>query len=265
MDQQTNASDILFAEERRSGIVQLVNTKKKVLVPELVEHFHVSPATIRNDLRDLEKLGLIKRTHGGAIPVGSAKVGYEPESDLRRVEHLTRKQAIARQALSYIEEGDVIILDTGTTTLELAKLLGRFRNLIVIVNDIEIARVLEPIDDIQVIVIGGILRKKVHSLVGPFATKLLSELNVDKVFLGTNCFSLSKGCTTPDIQQAEIKKAMIAIASEVILLCDSSKLERSSFVQFAEVSDLSAVITDSEAQEAFVEELTKEGVQVTIV
>jgi len=264
MESNANPNDYLFAEERRNQIVQRLKTKRKVTVPELVAHFGVSPATIRNDLRDLEKLKLIQRTHGGAIPLDSYKMGYEPDHEHRSIDNHKQKRAIARRAIDYIEEGDIILLDTGTTTCELAKLLGKFDNLTVIVNDIEIARVLEDIDNVQVIVIGGMLRKKIHSLVGPFATKLLAELNVDKVILATNCFSLAKGCTTPDIQQAEVKKAMIDIAGEVILLCDSSKMERNSFVQFADVSKITTLITDRGLEHDLAEAYGAVGVQVVI-
>lgn len=256
--------EVLFAEERRAEIVRLVNESKKVLVPDLIEHFSVSPATIRGDLRDLETAGLIKRTHGGAIPSDFSKVGFEPDSSAKNVEHLAEKRLIAHKAAAMVEDGDIIILDTGTTTLEMARLLRDKRNVTVIVNDIEIALCLEPFEGINVIVIGGTLRKKFHCTIGPFAAGLLSELNVDKAFLGTNAFSAQKGCTTPDINTAEIKKIMVQVAAQVIVLCDSSKIGKNSFVQFVPTQEIDALITDDQVDERLLQELTEQGVEVHV-
>ncbi|MBB3111038.1 DeoR family fructose operon transcriptional repressor [Paenibacillus phyllosphaerae] len=257
-------TEILFAEERRADIVRWINEKKKVLVPELIEHYKVSPATIRGDLRDLEASGLIKRTHGGAIPGDAAKAGFEPDAAAKNVSHLAQKRAIAAAAAELVENGDIIILDTGTTTLELAKLLKDRNNVTAIVNDLEVALCLEQFDGVQVIVIGGTLRKKFHCTVGPFATNLLAELNVDKVFLGTNAFSAQKGCTTPDINQAEIKKMMLRIATQVYILCDSSKIGHNSFVPFAGPQDIDTIITDSHISQRLLEELTDSGLDVRL-
>ncbi|MFB9278410.1 DeoR/GlpR family DNA-binding transcription regulator [Cohnella cellulosilytica] len=257
-----NATDILFAEERKEAIVKLVNERKKVLVPELIDYFKMSPATIRNDLRDLEAAGLIKRTHGGAIPSSAIRVGFEMDSNSKNVELVPAKEAIARKAVEWVEEGDIIVLDTGTTTLEMAKRLLHKKNVTVIVNDIEIASVLEKFEGVNVVIIGGTLRRNFHCTVGPFAVKLLSELNVDKVFLGTNAFSAEKGCTTPDINQAEIKKTMVQIATQVIVLCDSSKIGKNSFVQFAPPSDIDALVTDDNVDSALLKEISETGIDV---
>ncbi|MCR8633046.1 DeoR/GlpR family DNA-binding transcription regulator [Paenibacillus radicis (ex Xue et al. 2023)] len=234
----------LFAEERKSEIIELIKERDKILVPELVRHFKVSPATIRNDLRDLEQMGLIKRTHGGALSLDFPSVGFEKETTIKGSENLIQKQSIARQALEYVEEGDIIVLDAGTTSIELAKLLKNKDNITVVVNDIDIAACFDEAEGIQVLIIGGILRKKFHCTVGPFATKTLNELNVDKAFLTTNSLSIDRGCTTPDIAQAEVKKIMAQIASQVIVLCDSSKIGINSFVQFIPFTEIDLLITD---------------------
>jgi len=258
-------SDPLFAEERKDTIVKLVNERKKVLVPDLIDYFKMSPATIRNDLRDLEAAGLIKRTHGGAIPSDSVRVGFELDSTKKNVKQLNEKEAIARKAAELVEDGDIIILDTGTTTLEMAKRLKDKKNVTVIVNDIEIAACLEQFDGISVVVIGGTLRKKFHCTIGPFAVKLLSELNVDKVFIATNGFSVEKGCTTPDINQAEIKKVMVQITTQVIVLCDSSKIGKNSFVQFVQPKEIDTFITDDQASPDVVSALLELGIDVHTV
>lgn len=255
-------SEPLFAEERKKEIIKLLKEKEKVIVPDLCAYFNVSPATIRNDLRELEQSGLLKRTHGGAIDI--SKVGYELNAKERQVKNLSQKKAIARKALEYIEDGDIIILDTGTTTLELAKLLHGFKELTIVVNDLEIARYLEEIDGVNIILIGGTVRKNFHCTVGPFASKILAELSVDKVFLATNGFTLEKGCTTPDINQAEIKEIMVNIASQVILLCDSSKIGQSTFTQFASPTEIDMLISDQHLDSKTLAELSNQDFELVI-
>ncbi|MEK0316697.1 DeoR/GlpR family DNA-binding transcription regulator [Cohnella sp. 56] len=257
-------ADVMFAEERQAAIARLIREKGKVLVPELVGRFKMSPATIRNDLRDLEARGQIKRTHGGAIPGDAARVGYELDNNGKTVKELRLKAVIAAKAASLVEDGDIVILDAGITTREMSKHLYDKKNLTVIVNDIEIAAILEKFEGVSVVVIGGMLRRNFHCTVGPLAVKLLSELNVDKVFLGTNGFSASKGCTTPDMNQAEVKRTMIQIATQVVLLCDSAKIGKNSFVQFAEPSRIDLMITDSLISRQHLDELAETGLEVMV-
>lgn len=232
----------LFAEERKKEIIDLLKENAKLLVPDLCAHFQVSPATIRNDLRELENKGLLKRTHGGAI--SNFKARYEPNSYQKEVEFLEAKKAIARYAVQFVEDGDTIAIDTGTTTLEFVKLLSSKKQLTVVTNDMEIARYLETLSDANIIITGGLIRKDFHCSVGPIAIHSLGELFVDKAFIGTNGITLEEGLTTPDITQAEVKKAMINIASEVIVLCDSSKFGNKAFAKVAPISKVNRVITD---------------------
>lgn len=178
----------LFAEERKQKILDLLKEKSKLMVPELCSEFGVSPATIRNDLRELENAGLLKRTHGGAIKV--SKTSFELNSYQKKVTNLNEKKAIARIAINYVEDGDTIALDTGTTTLELARLLSSRKNITVVLNDIEIAAYLENEQNIDVILIGGSLRKGFHCTVGPIAVRSLQGLYVDKAFMATNGISV---------------------------------------------------------------------------
>ena len=232
----------LFAEERKGQILELLRQKSKLLVPELCDYFDVSPATIRNDLRDLENERKLKRTHGGAISL--EKTSFELDSRHKEIRNMEQKRQIAACAATLIEDGDTIILDTGTTTLELAKCLSGKRDLTIVLNDIEIASLLEESTQANLILIGGTLRHGFHCTVGPMAVSYLSELNVDKVFLSSNAVSLDRGFTTPDFNQAEVKKTMIQVASEVIMLSDSSKFGKLSFTQFAALSDIDKLITD---------------------
>ncbi|RUQ32460.1 DeoR/GlpR transcriptional regulator [Peribacillus cavernae] len=264
MNNTNNNKGHLFAEERKNEIVEILNVQEKILVPELVDYFQVSAATIRNDLRDLEHDGLLKRTHGGALALVFPTVGFEKESEIKGYEYLTQKHAIAKKAFELVEEGDVIVLDAGTTSLEFARLLKEIKNITVVVNDLEIARCFDDSNGIQVLIIGGTLRKKFHCTVGQFATKTLSEINVDKAFLSTNSFSLEKGCTTPDVSQAEIKKVMSDIASQVIVLCDSSKIGITSFVQFVPAAEIDILITDNDINQITLQKLIDSDLKVIV-
>jgi DeoR family transcriptional regulator, fructose operon transcriptional repressor len=237
------AGESLFAEERKINIVEYIQKHKKATVPELCAAFDVSSATIRNDLRELENSGLIIRTHGGAMV--KSKTGFELTDKQKQAQSSEEKKRIGELALGLIEDGDTILLDTGTTTGELAKLLHTKQNINVVTNDYHIASVLEDFETVEVIFMGGIVRKGFHCTVGIAGREMLSSLSVDKAFMGANSFSFEKGASTPDINHAETKKAMLSIAAKIILLCDSTKWGKNSFAHFINAEDLDVFITDS--------------------
>ena len=247
MENHQGSSRLLFAEERKKKLVEYINEKRSVIVPDLCEAFSVSGATIRNDLRELDDAGLITRTHGGAIR--KTRTGFEPDMDYRSERNMEAKILVAETALETIENGDTIILDTGTTVTELARLLGRKENLTVVTNDITIAAILEKTPSCEVLLIGGLLRKGFHCTVGYGMFSHLGSLSVDKALLGANSFSARKGASTPDLSQSEIKRQMIEIAAKVILLCDHTKLETDSFINFAAPSRIDLLVTDSISEE----------------
>jgi len=237
-----DANETMFAEERKLKIIDLLNQNKKVTVTELVHLFNVSSATIRSDLRELDDKGQIIRTHGGAIIESGA--GFEPDTEQKRDSNLAAKQQIARIAIELIHDGDTVIFDTGTTTLELAKLLSQGHRVTTVTNDFEIARVLEDMNSISILMLGGEVRKKFHCTVGTAGINLLAQLSVDKAFMGTNSLSISKGASTPNLQQAEIKKAMIASAKKVILLCSNRKLGKDSFAHFLSLDQIDTLVME---------------------
>lgn len=249
----------MFAEERKLKIVEILNHNKKVTVAELCEVFDVSSATIRNDLRELDESGQLIRTHGGAII--KTKASFEPDSTQKRDLNVVEKQRIAQVAINLIEDGDTIILDTGTTTLELAKLLNQKKNLTVVTNDFYIASVIEEFDTIHIILMGGIVKKKFHCTVELPGKETLAGLRVDKAFVGTNSLSLENGATTPDVTLAATKKHMIASASKVILLCSNKKVGKTSFAQFASVDQIDTLVID-EIREKMKKELEEYDIDV---
>ncbi len=238
------SEDTLFVEERKLKILEYIQERRKATVAELCERFRVSSATIRNDLRDLQAGNLLVRTHGGAIV--KSKTGLEPDMNQRKVQNLEAKRKIAEAAMRLVEGGDTIILDTGTTVLELARLLHQRRDITVVTNDLMIALCLEECEAVRVVLLGGSLRRKFHCTVtyGSAVSGMLSELTVDKAFMGVNSFSIEKGASTPDIAHAQTKKLMMSIAAKIILLVDSSKMERNSFALFAPLDKVDAIVTD---------------------
>jgi DeoR family transcriptional regulator, fructose operon transcriptional repressor len=233
----------LFTAERKAKILEILQLQNKVTVAKLASEFGVSGATIRSDLRQMHAQGLIIRTHGGAMQKISSNI--ELYTDQKLDSNIEKKKHIAEAALQLISDGDSIILDTGTTTLELAKLLYRKGYLTVITNDIEIALTLEKHPSAKIYLLGGLIRKMFHCTLSLSGKPLMDGIIVNKAFMGTNAFSLDKGALTPDISQAETKKAMIQCAQEVILLCDSSKIGKVSLSQFARIEDIDIFVTDA--------------------
>jgi DeoR family fructose operon transcriptional repressor len=235
--------ELVFVEERKRDILEYIVSRKKATVAELCARFGVSSATIRNDLRDLEENGALVRTHGGAIVRGQAR--FEPDAAEKGPQHTAEKRAIAALALGCIEDGDTIVIDTGTTTLELARILGAKQDITVITNDLAIAMSLEEHPSATVHFLGGVMRKRLHCTVGSRAEEALRGLTVDKAFMAANSFSIEKGACTPDLQQADLKKTMMSIAIKVYLLVDSSKIGKNSFARFALPEEIDCLVTDT--------------------
>ena len=252
--------DGMFAQVRKQAITEIVNQKGNVTVGELCERFQVSPATIRNDLRELEEAGAIERTHGGAI--NCQKAVYEPNTYQKEVQHVLEKEAIVKVAAEFIKPGDAIALDTGTTTFQLAKHLVGIERLTVVTNDLQIAAWLERNTDVSILMAGGAVRRHFHCTVGLTAMNTISKLRVDKVFAAANGVSVDYGLSTPSIDMANIKTGLVEAAEEVFLLCDSSKINRNSLVVFAPISQVDVMITDNKADQDFVSAVTEAGVRV---
>lgn len=232
-----------FVEERKRAVLAFVNDRKRATVAELCTRFEVSAATMRSDLRDLEQEGQLVRTHGGATVREKAR--FELGLQERGVQHSAAKKAVAQRALERIENGDTILLDTGTTTFELAALLGERSDITVVTNDLAIALLLDKHPTATVHLMGGTMRKHFHCTVVTLAEQFLHGIKVDKAFISANNFSIDAGATTPDLQQAETKRRMMAVATKTFLLVDSSKLGKSSFAQFAPAESIDCMVVDA--------------------
>ncbi len=253
----------MFAEERKSRIVEFINENEKATVSQLCDRFEVSRATIRNDLNELDEKGLIKRTHGGAISTQS--VNYEMSIVDREVRFQSEKEAIAGQAISYIRDGDCIGLDAGTTTYEVAKLLTGFSRLTIITYDLNIASYLDLNTEHTVILAGGEIRKRFHYMTGDAALRTLQDLYLDVLFLAGNGVDAQRGLTTPNLDTARIKKCMIANSKHKILLADHSKINNVSFTKYAEISEIDVFITDAGADKKSLRAIGDKDVEVIAV
>jgi DeoR family fructose operon transcriptional repressor len=253
----------LFAEERKKRVVELLREQNKVLVPDLCKLFNISPATVRNDLNELAVSGLIHRTHGGAIP--AVQTAHKLTTVQKVVQHIDEKRAIAQYASTLVHDGDSIALDTGTTTMELVRCLVNVKNLTVLLNDIEIALFLENNSSAHVVLVGGRIRRGFHCMIGSPAVQEIKGYSVDKVFIAANAANSVNGLATPDISQAEVKKALISIALEKIALVDSGKIGRKSFAHFASMKDIDLLVTDSGADQDEIKAIQECGVDVVQV
>lgn len=253
----------MLNEERRRSILELLNRDGRVFVKELADQFNTSQVTIRKDLETLHEQNHLHRTHGGALP---AREGALEDPTLREKEQLHRKEKlhIATAAARMVNEGQVVILDSGTTTTAIARALRVFKKLTVVTNAVNIAVELAgtPID---VILTGGTLRKNSFSLVGPIAEETLAHLNADILFLGVDGFDVRHGLSTPNLLESKVNRMMAEIAKRTVAVCDSSKFGRRSLSLIIETSAIQQVITDRGISKSDLRVLKEAGVEVTIV
>jgi DeoR family transcriptional regulator of aga operon len=250
-------------EERRRAILDLLNRQGRVVVSELSRHFETSRVTIRRDLEVLHAHGMVHRTHGGALPSRDAAL-EDPTLREKEKLHHQEKLRIADSAASMVKEGQVIILDSGTTTTAIARALRSFQNLTIITNAVNIAAELAG-TAVEVILTGGTLRKNSFSLVGPIAEETLRGLSADLLFLGVDGFDVHYGLSTPNLLEAKVNRVMVEVAKHTIAVCDSSKFGRRSLSLIVPMSALQEVITDSGAPKSDLRVLKQASIEVTVV
>lgn len=241
----------MSAIERKNQIVQMLEVKGKIDISELAEELSVTPMTIRRDLDVLEKQKKLIRTHGGAVLPQLLIQERTFESKLGLA--ADKKRMIAQEAVALVEEDMTIMLDSGTTNFEIAKLLKYKKHLTIVTSDIKIAVELMNTQH-EVIVLGGRLQNGIGALYGPLAEHTLSELHVDAFFLGAHAVHPIHGVTTPSLEKAALKKAMIDAANNVYLVIDSTKFDQKSFSKVCDVHSTSKLITDADITEEQLEE-----------
>ena len=256
----------VFAEERQHQIGRLVIERGRVRVGDLAERFAVSGVTIRKDLAELERQGRVVRTHGGAVSPAGA--GAERAFDVRERLQRAEKDASGRAAAAMGTDGESIALDASTTALAMARHLRAHRDwlhLTVVTNGLRIALELAGCPGVSVVMPGGFIRPEALSLVGPMGEGLLQRVNVQRAFLGATGFTVEAGLCDGTEEEAQIKRLLVAAASETVGLVDRTKWSRKSFATFCPTALLTAVVTDAPAPADLAQVLRAAGVSVVEV
>jgi DeoR family transcriptional regulator, fructose operon transcriptional repressor len=254
----------MYAEERQQAIAALVADRGRAAVTALAAEFGVTTETVRRDLAVLERAGMLRRVHGGAVPAGSLSL-VETGLAERRGTRTEQKAKIAAAALDLLPgTGGSVLLDGGSTTAALADVLPVDRRLYVATSSVPIAARLAGAPGVTLHVLGGRVRGITQTAVGDATVRALADLRVDVAFLGTNGISPDFGFSTPDEAEAATKRAMAAAASRVAVLADSSKLGREHLVRFAAPGDVDVLVTDAGADPATVAALEAAGVGVVV-
>jgi DeoR family fructose operon transcriptional repressor len=254
-----NGNNKEFAPQRLDNLRELIRGKGAVRVEEICSELHVSPATVRRDLDQLEGIGAIRRVHGGAVSVESRL--EEPLFDDKASLAAREKHHIAETALQFVEPDDTIYLDGGSTVLEFARLLRDRTNVTVVTNSLRAAHELAGRGP-RLILIGGELRRLSQTMVGPLTRCLLEELHLDKAFMGTIGLTLKDGLTTTDPGEAYTKELVMNRARQVILLAYSSKAWKVAFAQAGRWERVYALVTDRQFDKNLAKELTSKGIKV---
>lgn len=258
------AEEGLLIDERRRRICELLREQGRVTVGELALRFGTSQVTIRADLSALESAGALLRTHGGALRLSEDS---DQPLDVKQLQHHAEKVRIGQAAAALIRDGETLILDSGTTTAEIARAIRRLelKSINVITNALNVAALLTDAPAVRLIVPGGILRRDSNSLSGPMAEAALSHLQADRLYLGADGIDPEVGVMTPHLPEAELNAQMIRISRQVVVVADSSKLQRRNVSLIAKVEQLHMLITDRAAPAEPVEALRLRGVEVRLV
>lgn len=257
----------MIAAERHQKIIELVVEAGQVTITEICELFNVSEMTARRDLSKLDREGLLRRVHGGAIR--SLGRSYEPPFTARATKNLKIKQKIGLKAAELIVDGDSIALDVGTTTLEIVQGLKDRRDLTIVTSCLQIANAvvssLSIESNVRLILSGGIVRPRELSMIGSIPEFVYKNLHVDKAFLGIGGISLQDGLTEFNLEDSRVKEELIKSAQEVIVVADSSKFGQTTFKTVGPINVAQKIVTDRNAPQEIVAAIEQLGVEVLMV
>ncbi|MCY0932241.1 DeoR/GlpR family DNA-binding transcription regulator [Streptomyces sp. H27-H1] len=253
----------MYAPERQQEILRLAREAGRVDVLSLAEQFQVTAETVRRDLKALDRAGLVRRVHGGAIPAG--RLDFEPDLTEREGTAADEKDRIGAAALAELPDGGSVILDAGSTVARLAAVVPVDSVLTVVTHALPVAARLADHTGIDLHLVGGRVRHRTRAAVDAWALRAYAEIRADVLFLATNGFSAEGGLTTPDLAEAAVKRAAMAAARRVVLLADSAKAGQEHFARFGSFADVDLLITDlglDPAQKAAIEAA---GTEVVLV
>jgi DeoR family fructose operon transcriptional repressor len=247
----------VYATERHQEILRRARGDGRVEVKSLAEELDVTPETVRRDLTALERLGVLRRVHGGAIPV--ERLGFEPAVADREERLSGQKERIAKVALDELPDGGSIILDAGTTTVRIAQMLPVDRELMVVTHALPVANLLVSRPNVTVYLLGGVIRPGTLAAVGGWTRNNLADVFVDVAFIGTNGITATHGLTTPDLGEAAVKRALIAAARRTVVLADHTKFGREDFAHVCDLDVIDTVISDAQLADEMAEEIEDAG------
>ena len=254
----------MYAEERQQAMAQLVAERGRLSVNLLAEEYDVTTETVRRDLSALERMGLVRRVHGGAVPASSLAV---IESGLveRDSANTAEKERIARAALQLLPPaGSTVLIDAGSTTQRFASLLPRDHRLVVVTHAVPIAARLAGNPHIELHLLPGRVRTTTQAAVGADTVAALAGLRADAVFLGTNGVSVGHGLSTPDRDEAATKRAMVTSSRQVVVLADASRVGAETPVRFAGLDEVDVLVTDDGIDDDELQDLARAGLEVVV-
>jgi DeoR family transcriptional regulator of aga operon len=252
----------MLSLERQAKILELLAEHGKVEVPELSRRLETSEVTIRKDLKELNGRGLLRRARGGAVRAET--VTADPSLQIKAELQAEEKRRIGAAAAALVGDGEAIILDSGTTTQQVARHLKTRRGLKVITNALNVATELLGAEGVEVILLGGLLRQNSASVVGQFAEEMLAQFSVDKLFLAVDAVDLEFGLSTPNLDESRVNQVMVSVARETILVADSSKFGRRSLSRIVPLPEVDRVVTDAGLPEAARAGLREHGIELIL-
>ncbi|ECI2704855.1 DeoR family transcriptional regulator, partial [Salmonella enterica] len=251
--------------ERRELIIQRLRQQGSVQVSDLSVLFGVSTVTIRNDLAFLEKQGIAVRAYGGALICDSNTSGIEPSVEDKSSLNTALKRSIARAAVELIKPGHRVILDSGTTTYEIARLMRKHTDVIAMTNGMNVANALLEAEGVELLMTGGHLRRQSLSFYGDQAEHSLQNYHFDMLFLGVDAIDLERGISTHNEDEARLNRRMCEVAERIIVVTDSSKFDRSSLHKIIDTQRIDMIIVDEGIPVESLEGLRKSGIDVILV
>lgn len=247
----------MYATERHQEILRRARGEGRVEVKQIAEDLDVTPETVRRDLTALERLGVLRRVHGGAIPV--ERLGIEPAVDERETRLAGQKERIAKVALDELPDGGSIIIDAGTTTVRIAQMLPPDRELMVVTHSLPVANLLVSRPNVTLYLLGGVVRPRTLAAVGDWTRHNLTDVFVDVAFIGTNGITATRGLTTPDLGEAAVKRALISAARRTVVLADHTKFGREDFAHVCDLEAIDTVISDTGLADEMADEIEDAG------
>ncbi len=248
---------------RRSKIIEILNKRNNISVSEISKDFDISEVSVRNDLSHLEKKGLLIRTRGGAI--SKQPTNFDLNLNQRLKHNYKQKQHIGKRAVDFIKNGSTVIMDSGSTVIEVARNIKAKKNIKLITNSLPIAEIVADNNEIEVIIAGGTLRPEMRSLVGMMSEKTIMNYHCDLAILGTDSIDSEMGIFTQLENEASLTQTMMKVSTKTIVVTDSSKFGKKSFIKIADISEIDILITDDSISAIDIQKLNKQGIDLEIV